>query len=56
MLISDFLINPSFQVVNRHFVLSFENEKVRTSHSEYYLLKVEIKVHNFKINGRNFFG
>ena len=52
MLISDFLINPSFQVVNRHFVLSFENEKVRTSHSEYYLLKD----HNFKINGRNFFG
>ena len=26
------LINPSFQGVNRLFVLSFENENVRTSH------------------------
>ena len=38
----DFLINPSFQGVNRLFVLSFENESDRTSHSNYYLPKVEI--------------
>ena len=31
------LINSSFQGVNRLFVLSFENEDDRTSHSTYYL-------------------
>ena len=35
------LINPSFQGVNRLFVLSFENENDRTSHSTYYLPKVQ---------------
>ena len=37
------LINPSFQGVNILFVLPFENENGRTSHSTYYLPKVEIK-------------
>ena len=37
------LVDPSFQGVNRLFVLSFENENGRTSNSEYYLPKVEIK-------------
>ena len=37
------LINPSFQGVNRLLVLSFGNENNRTSHSTYYLRKVEIK-------------
>ena len=37
------LINPSFQGVNRLFVLSYENEDARKSHSTYYLPKVEIK-------------
>ena len=45
----------SFQGVNRRFVLSFENENDRTSHSTYYLSKVEIKDYNVMINGRNFF-
>ena len=49
------LINPSFQGVNRHFVLSFENEDYRTSHSTYYLPKVEIKDYNVIINGKNIF-
>ena len=49
------LINPSFQGVNRLFVLSFENENDRTSHSTYYLPKVEIKDYNVTIDGRNFF-
>ena len=48
------LINPSFQGVNRVFVLSFENENDRT-HSIYYLPKVEIKDYNAMIDGRNFF-
>ena len=37
------LINPSFQGVNRIFVLSFENENNRILHSTYYLPKVGIK-------------
>ena len=35
--------------------MPFENGNVRTSHSEYYLPKVEIKDYNVKIDGRNFF-
>ena len=50
-----YLINPSFQGVNRLFVLFFENENDRTSHSTYYLPKVEIKDYNVMIDGRNFF-
>ena len=49
------LINPSFQGVNRLFVLSFENENDRISHSNYYLPKVEIKGYNVMIDGENFF-
>ena len=49
------LINPSFQGVNRLFVLSFENEDQRKSHSAYCLLNVEIKDYNVMIDGRNFF-
>ena len=51
----NYLINPSFQGVNRLFVLYFENENDRTSHSMYYLPKVEIKDYNVMIDGRNFF-
>ena len=51
----NYLINPSFQGVNRLFVLSFENENDRTSHSTYYLPKVEIKDYNVMIDGRTFF-
>ena len=51
----NYLINPSFQGVNRLFVLSFENENDRTSHSTYYLPKVEIKDYNVMIDSRNFF-
>ena len=35
--------------------MSFENETDRTSHSNYYLLKVEIKSYNVKADGINFF-
>ena len=45
----NYLINPSFQRVNRLFVLSFENESDRTSHSTYYLPKVGIKGYNVMI-------
>ena len=49
------LINPSFQGVNRLFVLSFEKENDRTSHSTYDLPKVEIKDYNVMIEGKNIF-
>ena len=49
------LVNPSFQGVNRLFVLSFENENDRTSHSNYCLPKVEIKDYNVMIDGKNVF-
>ena len=49
------LINPSFQGVKGLFVLSFENENDRTSHSTYYLPKVKIKDYNVMIDSKNVF-
>ena len=49
------LVKPSFQGVNRFFVLAFENDAQRTSHSDYYLHNVEIKDYNIMINGENVF-
>ena len=49
------LVDPSFQGVDRRFVLSIENEADRTSHSTYYLPKVEIKDYSVTIDGKNFF-
>ena len=52
----DYLIDPSFQVVNIIFVLSFENNTDRTVHIGYYLPKVEVKDYNVMIDGQTFFG
>ena len=49
------LLEPSFQEVNRLFVLAFENDTQRTSHSGYFLPNIEIKDYNITINGENFF-
>ena len=49
------LIEPSFQGVNRLFVLAFENDEDRTDHEKSYLPTVEIKDYNIVINGENFF-
>ena len=49
------LVEPSFQGVNRLFVLAFENDDDRTSDDEYYLPTVEMKDCNIMINGENFF-
>ena len=49
------LVEPSFQGVNRLFVLAFENDDDRTAHNSYYLPTVEIKDYNIMINGENFF-
>ena len=48
-----FLIDSSFQEVNRIFVLSFENNGDREIHTAYYLPKVEIKYYNVMIDGKN---
>ena len=49
------LVEPSFQEVNRYFVLAFENDDNRTVDDGYYLPTVEIKDYNIMINGENFF-
>ena len=49
------LTEPSFQGVNRLFVLAFENDDDSTSFEEYYLPTVEIKDYNIMINGENVF-
>ena len=49
------LVEPSFQGVNRLFVLAFENDNDRTSDDRYYLPTVKIKDYNIVINGENFF-
>ena len=48
------LVEPSFQGVNRLFVLPFENDAQRTSAKRYYLPTVEIKDCNVLVNGKLF--
>ena len=48
------LFEPSFQGVNRLFVLAFENDSQRTSNKRYYLPNVEIKDYNVMIDGKIF--
>ena len=50
----NYLVDPTFTNVNRLFVLSFENENDRTSCSQYYVPKVEIKAFNVLIDGKPF--
>ena len=49
------LIESSFQVVNRLFVLAFENDAQRIHNKRYYIPSVEIKDYNVMIDGKNFF-
>ena len=49
------MVEPSFQGVNRLFVLAFENDKQIISHTGPYLPNVQIKGYNIMINGENFF-
>ena len=51
----DFLIDPSFQGVNRLFILPFEDVAQRTSDKRYYITTRKIENHNVIINGQNFF-
>ena len=52
---SNYLIDPTFNKVNRLFLLSFENEDDRTSFSKYFTPKVEIKDFNVLIDRKSFF-
>ena len=51
----NFLIDPTFNNVNRLFVLTFPNEEDRRSFSKYYGRTVEIKDYNVVINGEPFY-
>ena len=50
-----YLIDPSFQGVNRLFVLSSEDIAHQARHIGFFLPKVEIKDYNVMIKGQNFF-
>ena len=49
------LVEPSFQGINRIFILAYEGDTQRTSAKGYYLPNVEIKDYDIMINGENFF-
>ena len=51
----NYLIDPTFNIVNKLFVLSFENEEDGRSYSKYYTPKIEIKDFNVLIDGKGFF-
>ena len=48
------LVEPSFQGVNRLFILVYDNDAQRTSHSSYYLPNAAIKDYNVMIKAENF--
>ena len=49
------LVKPSFQGVNRLFVLAFENDAERTSNKRYHFPNREIKDYNVTIDEKNVF-
>ena len=51
----NFLIDPTFNNVNRLFVLAFANKEDRRSFSKYYTPTVEIKDYNVIIDGERFY-
>ena len=50
----DFLIDPSFQGVNRLFVLPFNVNDSRIGHSKYYLPTAKVEDYNVMIDGKIF--
>ena len=50
----DYLIDPSFEGINRRFALSFENNKHRIKQTGYLLPKVEIKDYNVMTDEKHF--
>ena len=49
------LIDPSFQGVDKLFVLSFENNAIPTIYTRCFFPSAEIKDYNIMIDGKNFF-
>ena len=51
------LIDPSWQGINRLFVLGYLNDNTSTvnSHRKYFLARVEIKNYSIEIDGRTFY-
>ena len=49
------LVKPSFQGINRLFVLAFGNDDHRISNKRCYIPNVEIKDYNVMIDGKNFY-
>ena len=49
------MVEPSFQGVNRLFVLAFKNDTQRTSHTGPYIPNIQLTGYNIMINGENFF-
>ena len=49
------LIEPSFQSINRVFILAYDGDTQRTSHTGPYIPNVQLKDYNIMINGENFF-
>ena len=51
------LIDPSWQGINRLFVLAYLNDNTSTANSyrKYFLPRIKIKNYNIKIDGRNFY-
>ena len=52
---SNYLVNPTFNKVNRLFAVSSENEVDRFSFSKYYTPKVETKYFNVLIDEKTYF-
>ena len=48
-------IDPSFQEVNKLFVLSFKNDAHQKSYKWYFLPTAEMKDYNVMTDGKNFF-
>ena len=54
----NYLIEPSFQGLNKLFFLAFEHDNDndrRISNKRYYIPNIEIKDYNVLIDGKNFF-
>ena len=51
------LINPSWQGINRLFVLAYLNDATSTANSygKYFLPRIKIENYNIEIDGRNFY-
>ena len=50
----NYLIDPSFLGLNRHFVLLFQNNTHQTTYNQYFLPTVEIEDWNVMTDGKYF--